>query len=79
MTKAAKQKHAQEKVLRHLMDPTLIDSRRIAELISQWAHAEFDINPESINRMLSPADHNVRTESIPEKNLFRIRIRLQDV
>jgi hypothetical protein len=79
MTKAEKQKRAQEEVLRDLMDPTLIDPRRIADLVSQWAHEDFDIDPGVINRRLVPAEDNVRTESIPEKNLFGIRIRVQDL
>jgi hypothetical protein len=77
MTKAEKQKLAQEKVLRYLMDPTFVDAQSIANLVSQWANEDFDIDPEVIRRRLAPAEDTVRTESIPEKNLFRIRIRVQ--
>lgn len=69
--------NAQDLVLKMLMDPTLVlrdQKDRIADTLAQWASRELGINQEVTHTTFTNAA--MRTETLPERNVFRIRIQL---
>lgn len=74
LTKAQKQKIARDQVLATLMDPTVVDPTRITDVLSEWATNDLGIDEAVSNRIFATA--LVTTETVPSKNIFRIRVKI---
>ena len=74
MSKAQRQKIAREQVLDTLMDPMIIDTTKITGVMADWATNDLGVDDQVSQRIFTSA--LVTTESVPNKNVFRIRIKL---
>ena len=74
LTKAQKQKIARDQVLATLMDPTVVDPTRITDVLADWASQDLGIDEGVANRIFANA--LVTTETVPSKNMFRIRVKI---
>ena len=74
LTLEQRQKLARDNILDMLMDPTIIDTRKITDILCDWAVEDLGVERSVSNRIFSNA--LVTTESVPSKSLFRIRVKI---
>ena len=74
ITLAQKKRLAKEEVLNTLTDSTIIDPTKVADVMANWATDDLGVDDQVSQRIF--AQSLVTTQSIPNKNVFRIRIKL---
>lgn len=73
LTLAQKQKKGREQVLNTLMDQSVVNPSTIIDILTDWAINDLQVSESVSNQIFSQSI--VTTESIPNKSLFKIRIR----
>ena len=71
---AQKKRLAKEQVLETLTNATIIDPTKITDVMANWATDDLGVDDQVSQRIF--AQSLVTTQSIPNKNVFRIRIKL---
>lgn len=74
LSAAQKKKLAKEQVLDTLTDSTIIDPTKVTDVMASWATDDLGVDDQVSQRIF--AQSLVTTQSIPNKNVFRIRIKL---
>lgn len=74
LSASQKKKLAKEQVLDTLTDSTIIDPTKVTDVMASWATDDLGVDDQVSQRIF--AQSLVTTQSIPNKNVFRIRIKL---